>query len=341
MPGVPGAPTEGLSVVSVSRVSIIVVNWNGWHYLEGCLASLAVQEYADSQVILVDNASHDGSVERVREQFPTVQIIRNRKNLGFALANIQALPRCTGEYICLLNNDTAADPDWLRLLVAAMDESPNAAAVGGTLVALEDRSFISFTTPKIDPTSGRAIWVNHPSGRRSVDWLVGCSMLMRRSAIEQIGFLDPTYTAYYDETDWCARAIRAGYDLVYVPEAIVAHKQSGTTSAEFHDYMMERNHLRFVLKNFDLDALPRFARQYVSEVWRDVAQNWRTGKHARNRLLLRALAWNLLHLSETIVARRHDLARMRRPNHSYNRSLPLRAYASDGLGGLVPPCTAP
>ncbi|MCC6627763.1 MAG: glycosyltransferase family 2 protein, partial [Chloroflexi bacterium] len=190
-------------------VSIIVVTWNGRNVLAGCLAALAMQSYADVETIVVDNGSTDGTVAMVQSCYPGVRLIENVGNVGFAAANAQALPHCRGRYIALVNNDTEASPGWLAALVAALDQAPRAAGACGTVVRLGRTDEWLSTTPKIDPRAARAIWVAQPAPACCVDTLAGNSMLMRRAVIDQIGFLDPAYVAYYEETDWCARAIRA------------------------------------------------------------------------------------------------------------------------------------
>ncbi len=317
-------------------VSIVIVNWNGWHFLPACLDSLARQSYSDHEILMIDNASGDGSVEHVRKEHPHVRIVENRVNVGFAIANNQALDHCRGELIALLNNDTAAESGWLAALVGALESHPNAAGVCGTIVALGDPGRVVFTTPKVDPYSARAVWVNQPAPLTRVDYLSGNSMLVRRAAIDRLGFLDPAYLAYYEETDWCARALRAAYELLYVPDAIVAHKEMGSAPGDFHAYQMERNRVRFALKNFDADLLPCFLAHYGADTARALARNARDGQHQRSRTISRALAWNLANWWPTLVARRRDLARIGPRARSYNRSLPLRDRASDGKGGLVP-----
>ena len=317
-------------------VSVVVVNWNGWHFLPGCLDALAGQTFQDFEVLLVDNGSVDRSVEQIRQRYPWVRVIENRENLGFAVANNQALEHCRGRFVALLNNDTAADPGWLAALVGALEQHPNAAGASGTIVALDDPTRVIFTTPKIDPWSARAIWVEQPAPLTRVDGLSGSAMLLRRSAIDRLGLFDPAYVAYFEETDWSARALMAGYDLLYVPEGVVAHKERGSTTADFHLYQMTRNRLRFALKNFDPDALPRFALHYAYDLVRTLARHVRDGRPRDNLLVARAVGWNLRHLPATLAARRRDLARIGRSRRSYNRSLPLRGRASDGRGGLRP-----
>lgn len=323
----------------MARVSVVVVNWNGRRYLEGCLGSIAAQDFRDVETILVDNGSTDGSLALVRERFRWVRTLANETNLGFAAANNQALRACSGEYIALLNNDAEVDRSWLVHLVRALDAAPRAAGVCGTVRSLDERDRVLATLPKVDPRSGRAIWVNQVAPAGPVDYLSGNSMLIRRSALERVGELDAAYVAYYEETDWCARALRAGYDLLYVPEAVVWHKEAASSSASFHAYQMARNRVRFALKNFDVSALPGFVLFLALDIGRDLLRAIRDRAWGRIWLTLRALGWNVMHLGDTLAARRRDLGRLG-ATRSYNRSLPLRRARSDGRGGLVRPPSA-
>jgi hypothetical protein len=322
--------------MSTPIVSVVIVNWNGLHFLRGCFAALVAQTYRDFEIIVVDNASTDGSVELLQRDYPSIRLIENQNNVGFAVANNQALAHCRGRLVALLNNDTAAAPDWLGRLVAALEAHPDAAGACGTTVALNEPDRVIFTLPKIDPHSARAIWVKQASPLTDVDYLSGSGMLVRRAVIDQLGFFDPVYVAYYEETDWCARALRAGYRLLYVPEAVIAHKEMGSASSEFHAYQMARNRLRFALKNFDADRLPRFLLHYTIDAARVMAGNIRDGRPWHGLLFARAVAWNLRHLPATLAARHRDLRRIGPNCRSYNRSLPLRDRTTDGCGDLYP-----
>ena len=323
--------------MSAPAVSVIIVNWNGWRFMPACLAALRAQTYTDFEVIVVDNASTDGSVTALQRDYPWVHLIENQENVGFAVANNQALAFCRGQFIACLNNDTAADPGWLAALVGALEACSAAAGACGAVVALDEPERVIFTAPKIDAASGRAIWVNRPLPLHPADSLSGNCMLLRRAVIDRLGLFDPVYIAYYEETDWCARALRAGHELLYVPEAIVAHKEMGSAPGDFHAYQMERNRLRFALKNFDADHVLAFFVHYGRDTARSLARLARDGQWRQARVIGRALAWNLLNLPGTLAARRRDLARLGPAPRSYNRSLPLRAWESDGHGGLRPP----
>ena len=308
-----------MSAADADLVSIIVVNWNGRGYLPACLDSLRAQTYRRHEVILVDNGSTDGSIVLVREGYPEVVLVQSPHNTGFIGGNLLGLRVARGGWIALLNNDTIADPGWLAALLDAARPA-DVAGTTGKVYALDEPERVAFTLPLIDPRTGRARWTNAEYPPTEVHYLSGNNLVVKRAVLEEVGFLDPAYEAYYEETDWCARLIRAGYRLVYTPQAHIRHKELGSTSLERNRYLMERNRVRFVLKNFDLFALVRFLPLYALDVarrlWRghdDFGVAWRP-------LIPRAIGWNLRHLPGTLRARWRDQGRLRY-RRSYNRSL--------------------
>jgi GT2 family glycosyltransferase len=315
-------------------VDLIVLNWNGKQYLEVCLTSLLRQTYSNYRVIFVDNDSHDGSVEFVRAHFPTVEIIVNRKNLGFAAGNNVALRKSLSDLVGLINNDIDMSPNWLEEIVKGLQQHPNAAGAAGTICALDNLDRVMFTLTKIDPYTATAYWINQESPPRYVDYLAGNCTVVRRDVIGQVGLLDEDYFCYYEDTDWGARLIRAGYDLIYVPTARMGHKEQGSAPSSLHYYLMHRNRCRFALKNFDIDLLPGFLRAYAADLRKEWKQNQADKKPELNRLLARGIAWNLAMLPKTLWVRWLD--RIRTGNRrSYNRNMPLRNIQADGRGGYV------
>jgi GT2 family glycosyltransferase len=302
-------------------VSVVVVTWNGRHYLDGCLGALRRQTHRHHEVVLVDNGSTDDSVEFVRERYPEVRLLQSERNLGFVGGNLLGLRQARGDWLALLNNDTVVEPDWLAALLDAARPSDVAGATG-KVFALDEPERCIFTVPLIDRHTGRAIWTNAEFGVTEAHYLSGNNMLVKRRVLDEVGPLDPDYYSYYEETDWCARMIRAGYRLMYTPHARLRHKELGSTRLERHRYFMERNHLRFVLKNFDADFLARFLPLYLAQFARHYWRGDDGFGTPMRPIMRRALRWNLHHLGATLRARRRDLGRL--PRHrSYNRSLPV------------------
>lgn len=312
---IPGPP----AMTDPALVSIIVVNWNGREFLRPCLDALRRQTYRHHEVILVDNASTDESVAIVRREYPEAILVQGARNGGFIWGNDLGLRVARGGWIALLNNDTVADPRWLEALLDAARPADVAGATG-KVYALDEPDRVIFTLPLINPWTGRARWTNADYPVTAAHYLAGNNLVVKRAVVDEVGFLDPGYHSYYEETDWCARMIRAGYRLVYTPRATIRHKQLGSTSLETNRYFMERNRVRFVLKNFDPSHLALFLPLYAADVARRL---WRGQDESGVRLrpiIPRAIRWNLRQLPETLRARRRDLGRLR-TRRSYNRSL--------------------
>jgi len=183
------------------------------------------------------------------------------------------------------------------------------------------------TWSKVDPYTAMPynFFDNEPTS--SVDYLSGAAMLLKRAVVEKVGFLDTGYFLYFDETDWCARMIRAGYELVYVPTAEVWHKVSGSISdSEKKIYYMERSRIRFAIKNFDCAYLPIFHLSFFLETLYVLGRDIKNRKFSRTKIRFKAISWNFLHLNETLRRRKNDFSLLKRKGtlKSYNKSLPLR-----------------
>jgi len=231
-------------------LSIIIVNLNTRALIGDALAALPTAcDGLRYEILVVDNGSSDGSADFVREQFPAVQLIVNDGNLGFARANNQAIRVAQGEMVLLLNSDTKATPGSIASLVQFARIHPRAAIVGPRLVNA-DGSFQGSAAafPSLGQESllllgdlARRLrgqtFPYHPLpldlAPRSVDWVSGACLLIRRSVIDQIGDLDEGYFMYTEETDWCYRARRAGWDVWWTPTPIVFHLNGATAQQTF------------------------------------------------------------------------------------------------------------
>lgn len=237
-------------------VSIIILNWNGKEDTIECLNSLKHITYPNYAIILVDNGSTDGSVKCFNELYPEIEIVENKKNLGFAEGNNVAVRTAVKEgtdYILLLNNDTVVDSDFLTELVKVLEKDPTIGIVGPTVYYYNEKSRIQSAGGKIcwykgetpHLTDKKNIKINEI---RDVDYIVGCALLVKCELFEKVGYLNKNYFAYWEETDWCVRAKRAGYRVVHVPMAKVWHKGGTTTkkTSGFHEYHMTRNMFWFM-----------------------------------------------------------------------------------------------
>jgi GT2 family glycosyltransferase len=214
------------------KLGVVVLNWNGKDVTPRCLDSISGSACPADQVVVVDNASSDGSAELVRSAYPHVAMIVNDSNLGFAEGSnvgIRFLLECGFDLILLLNNDAVLDPDCLCELKRAAQAHP-AAAYGATIRELSAPESLWYAGGSI-----RALTLDASHGAstddargapRSTDFITGCCLMFRADALRRIGLLDRDFFAYYEDVDWCLRAQAAGEKLLYVPAATLGHDVS-------------------------------------------------------------------------------------------------------------------
>ena len=228
-------------------VTVVVVNYNTGHLFARMFAAVeAAKVGLRVQVIVVDNASPDGSAEILRAQFPWVEVIENSANVGFARANNQALPLARGRYLLLLNTDAIVSPDTLLKTVEFMDSHRHCGVLGVKLVGPDGSlqpSCRYFPTPWNVFLSRTGLHRFFPGTRlvddmswdhasvRECDWVPGCYYLVRRDVIDEVGLFDPRYFLYYEEVDHCRAVRQAGLSVIYYPHTQVVH--IGGESAEF------------------------------------------------------------------------------------------------------------
>ena len=314
----------------MALVSIIIVNWNAKVYLKRCIESLLSQTFTDYKIILVDNASSDDSVNFVKDNFPQVKIIKNKKNVGFAEGNNIGIVNSSGKIIVLLNPDTVTDKNWLSILINVIQSSEKIAAVTGKMYYLDDqygKDLVFCTWSKIDPFSADPYNFHNNEPISKVDYLSGAAMVIKRDVLDKIGLMDSDYFLYFEETDLCARMIRAGYDLMYVPSAIVRHAVSPLSNSENKVYYMERSRIRFALKNFDSLYVISFFFIFLGETLFVIFRDTKNRNFSRTKTRFRAISWNLSNFKNILRARRKHLSILEknRTIQSYNKNLPLRS----------------
>lgn len=272
------------------RVLIIILCYNGVADTLACLESLQRVEYPSFDLVVIDNASSDGTPEVVRARFPQVKVIENGANLGFAAGNNVGLRyalRHGYDYALLLNNDTEVAPDFLARLIDAAESDPKIGAVGPTITYYERPDLIWSAGGMIDWKRGIAVMHANEvdSGQyrepTDVDFVTGCALLVKRAALDCAGLLDERFFMYFEETEWCVRIRRAGFRILHVPRSLVLHKipLNARFDKEYLAYYMTRNRLLFLratgapLRAW-LDALLiQDLRTYLSLVMRP---KWRT-----------------------------------------------------------------
>lgn len=247
------------------KISIIVLNWNGRQFLPECLDSLAAQTLRDFEVVLVDNGSADGSAQLVRDAYPWVKLVELPENVGFAAGNNGGLEAAAGEYIVALNNDTRVEPDFVAELLAAAQASPGAGMVAAKMLNYFDPGRIDAIALKIGVNG---LGYNIGFGERDAGQYdgdvaafgpCGGAALYRRAMVDQIGFFDPDFFAYYEDFDLAWRGRLAGWECICAPRAVVYHVHSATSGewSSFKVYQTHRNKWYVIVKNWPAALLVR------------------------------------------------------------------------------------
>ncbi len=260
---------------SMTDLSVVIVTWNSEWDLERCLPSLqtAAQGLA-MEVVVVDNASTDGSVDAVGRYLPGATVIVNAVNKGFAVANNQAFAMVKGRYLCLLNPDTVVTHDALGELCRYLDAHPSVWACGPDM-RNEDgspqRNGVRFPTlwnifaealflDRLFPRSRlfgahRELYVDHGVAR-PVDFLQGACLMVRSDVLKRVGGLDDAYFMYFEETDWCYRIKKAGGEVHYCPDGTVVHFGGGSF-AHYDEHRLFHYHvslLRFFMQHYGIPS---------------------------------------------------------------------------------------
>ncbi len=262
-----------------ASASIVVVNFNGRAELGELLDSLAAQSLAAEEVILVDNASEDGSADYVRESYPWVEVVETGENLGFARGVNAGAERARGELLALINNDAVADREWLAELVAALDADPAAAAAVPRIYLAGEPDVYECAGAEFDNLG--FCWGRGSNERDAgqyhapaeVAGVTGCSLVLRRSALGDEPVFDPDFFMYYEELDLSLRLRGRGHRILYVPTAVAYHKRSRavgravTRPRLFQQFYGNRHRMKILAKYYPaallLRNLPLLAMSYV------------------------------------------------------------------------------
>lgn len=230
------------------KLSIIIVSWNVREDLLRCIRSIEENKPSCTfEVIIVDNASTDGTVDIIQKHFSEISLIINNDNRGFAAANNQALKKSQSKYILFLGPDTIIHPKSLDILVEFMDSNEDAGACGPKLLNADGstqdsvRRFPSFRGALHRHTAFKFVgifkgeyrkWLMYDfknDKQRDVDQVMGAALMIRRSVTEQVGVMDERFFMYYEEVDLCYRTKQASWRIVYIPEAVITHIGGGSS----------------------------------------------------------------------------------------------------------------
>jgi GT2 family glycosyltransferase len=237
-------------------VSVVVVNWNGAADLPTCLAAVRAQTVAPSEVVVVDNNSTDGSPE-LAEREPGVRLLRMADNLGFGGAIDRAAAATTGDPLVVLNPDVELRPDWLAAVLAAFAADDGLGIVGGKLLYPDGKTIqhaggiVRRPLMLADHRRYRQPDDQSEQGPIDVDYVTGAAFAIRRAAFDAIGGFDEGFFLYFEETDLCERARRAGWRVRYLPSAVAIHAESAVTGRESANYYRHYHYgrVRYALKH--------------------------------------------------------------------------------------------
>ena len=259
---------------SEALISIIIANYNGESYLPECLDSLAEQSYRSLEVIVVDNASRDGSISLVEREYPHAQLVRLDSNKGFAGAVNAGIRAARGEFIVILNNDTHAEPAFIKELYGALSEESDASMAAPKMLIARG--------PKIINSKGLGYSItgtNHDVGfglkdgaqfgeRKWVFGPCGGAGMYRRNIFEDTGLFDEDFFMYYEDVDYSFRAQLAGYRCVFVLAARVYHTEggSGESLRKPRNYYFSRNAFAVIVKNYPARLMLRYLHVILWEI---------------------------------------------------------------------------
>lgn len=247
---------------------VIVLNWNNASDTIECLNSLK-----NSDVLVVDNGSTDDSVAKIRETFPTLAILENGRNLGYAAGNnrgIELALQMGAELIILLNNDTVVAPNFTEELIKAAKENPEAGAFGAKIYFYDDPATLWYAGGEVELSSMRCYHVGcgEPDYEkkhetlRPTSYACGCAIALRREAIKEVGLMAPEFFLLWEEIDWCWRLRKAGWGCLFVPKARVWHKVSasfpGGNRGAFWRKHYKRSRSLFIRRNFSMGQRLKF-----------------------------------------------------------------------------------
>lgn len=244
--------------------ALVVVAWNGRDWIDACLSHALAQAQVRHEVIVVDNASSDGTATFVRERYPGVRVIESESNRGFAGGVNLGVGATSTPYVGLVNQDAYLDRRWCRQSLLRFRTDERIAVVGGK-VLYPDRVTLQHAGGRFNPP---LFLTDHRGyGKRDtgefdeatdVDYVTGAALMLRRDVFERLGGFDEAFSpAYFEEADYCARAREAGYRVVYEPFAVAIHHESASTvrnSAQYYEWF-HRNRIRYLLKHLPGDEI--------------------------------------------------------------------------------------
>lgn len=239
------------------KVTIVIPNYNGKHFMEPCLSSLSEQTYKNFHILVVDNASSDGSIEYMEENYPDIELIKLQKNYGFSKAVNIGIQHSRTPYVILLNNDTTVDTRYVEEMVKAIEKSPKIFSVSSKMIQMYHPELIDsagdlYTLLGWGVCRGCGRPVSNYTKYDEIFTACAGAAIYRRSVFDEIGYFDENHFAYLEDIDIGYRARIYGYYNMYCPTALVYHVGSGTSGSKYNSFKVKlaaRNNLYLNYKN--------------------------------------------------------------------------------------------
>jgi len=335
--------------LSNPKVSIIIPHWNGIDVLSECLDSLKQCTFDSFEIIIVDNASSDGSQDWIKTNHPDVILLENDKNYGYAGGCNRGAQIAKGDLLLFLNNDTIQATDWLQPLVTQMDENKSLAACQPKILNYYKRDVFDYAGGaggNMDifcfPFARGRVFLNQEIDSGQFDnnekcfWASGTAMMVRKEAFIQSGEFDEVFFAHMEEIDLCWRLIAMGHEVEAVPSSVVFHKNAVSLPMHSHRkyYLNHRNSLLMLFGNYSVPVA--FYVGFIRLMLEGVALGYAFVKLDWNHItgILRSLGWLIFH-PITIIKKRSRFSRIRRVKDKLimNRMAKTSVVLAHYLGG--------
>lgn len=292
--------------------SVIIVNWNGLQWLKICLPSILNQSYKNIEVIVVDNASTDGSVAWIKRAYKKVRVVINPKNYGFSHANNIGFSQAKGEYVIFLNNDTRVEKSYVSEMVKTLDSQSDIGGVQSKILLMESPDTHDTVGAFLTPTGFLYHYGFGDKNTAKYDvhcdlyTAKGASMGFKRIVLDQIvidgNLFDPDYFAYFEESDVCHRVLLTGYRIVYAYSSVAYHKMGATSTKIQQDiiqYHSFKNRIRTYLKNFSFRTNILILPIHISLCFAYVGLCMVRRRFSLAWAIIRAMHWNVIHFQST------------------------------------------
>lgn len=293
-------------------VSIIIDNWNGKHFLKNCLDSVFNQNYENFEVIIIDDASRDGSPQFIKKEYKKAILIENKEHVGFAAANNQGISKAKGKYLLFLNNDTKVTPNFLYPLVSDLERENNLGGVQPKIKMMSTPKFLDDVASYLTPFG----FLYHfgyrekDGSRFSKRFLTfspkGACFLIPKTVIDKVGDFNSKFYCYFEESDLAWRIWLSGKKIAFEPESVIYHYSGGSLrqqSSFNRDYYAFRNRLYSLLVNLSLPSLIFIFPLHLvflitSCFWYIIRKRW-----SSFRAIVSAIFWVVRHSEDVLIDR--------------------------------------